>query len=380
MLRAFAALVFSLVGFFYSTSQAQNLNLNFSGACAHKQSQIILAFAGDFLVHDMLYKHAVRSPERFYSLVKKTAPLFAKADLSYANLEGPAALGVDASGRDHGDIGFVYDLKVYSGTNLSFNYHPSIIGDLHKLGLNIVSTSNNHSLDRASLGIDKTILAFRAQNDIAFVGTRLANEPLAPLYTLTRKQDFNIAWVSCTESTNGYRDRRQQLFYCYQNANEITALIQELSKRSDIDAVIVTPHWGEEYSAKPNASQKTYARRFLEAGATAIIGAHPHVLQPWEKYTTADGRETLIVYSLGNFLAFQARLEKKASAIIYLGLGKRSFGKPWIFATAFTPTYRDGVEVFPTRSNEVVSHVTKFYGTQALRFADQPLWSSCPND
>ena len=46
---------------------------------------------------------------------------------------------------------------------------------------------------------------------------------------------------------------------------------------------------------------------FLDAGATAVVGSHPHVLQPWEKYTTQDGRETLIVYSLGNLLAFSGK-------------------------------------------------------------------------
>ena len=49
------------------------------------------------------------------------------------------------------------------------------------------------------------------------------------------------------------------------------------------------------------------AHKMLEAGATVIVGAHPHVLQPMETYKTQDGRDTLIFYSLGNFLSNQSR-------------------------------------------------------------------------
>jgi poly-gamma-glutamate synthesis protein (capsule biosynthesis protein) len=45
----------------------------------------------------------------------------------------------------------------------------------------------------------------------------------------------------------------------------------------------------------------------LEAGASVVVGHHPHVLQPVETYRTADGRNTVIFYSLGNFLSNQSR-------------------------------------------------------------------------
>ena len=49
------------------------------------------------------------------------------------------------------------------------------------------------------------------------------------------------------------------------------------------------------------------AHKMLEAGASVIVGHHPHVLQPVETYRTQDGRNTVIFYSLGNFLTNQSR-------------------------------------------------------------------------
>lgn len=57
------------------------------------------------------------------------------------------------------------------------------------------------------------------------------------------------------------------------------------------------PHWGEEYSTKPNELQKKLAHSFIDAGADMVIGAHPHVVQTNEIY---KGKH--IYYSLGNYI------------------------------------------------------------------------------
>jgi len=82
-------------------------------------------------------------------------------------------------------------------------------------------------------------------------------------------------------------------------------MTRELSRRPDIHAVMVTPHWGIEYQHKPERKQVEWGKDIAEAGATAIIGQHPHVMQPFDKITTSDGREVAIAYSLGNFVSGQ---------------------------------------------------------------------------
>jgi poly-gamma-glutamate synthesis protein (capsule biosynthesis protein) len=73
------------------------------------------------------------------------------------------------------------------------------------------------------------------------------------------------------------------------------------------DVLIILVHWGTEYMGQPRPEEKKLARTLIDAGAGAVVGHHPHVLQPLEAYTTAQGRKGLIAYSLGNLVANQSR-------------------------------------------------------------------------
>jgi poly-gamma-glutamate synthesis protein (capsule biosynthesis protein) len=77
--------------------------------------------------------------------------------------------------------------------------------------------------------------------------------------------------------------------------------------RLKCDLLVVSIHWGIEYAPAPRPEDVETAHKMLEAGATVIVGHHPHVLQPVETYRTADGRDGVIFYSLGNFLSNQSR-------------------------------------------------------------------------
>jgi poly-gamma-glutamate synthesis protein (capsule biosynthesis protein) len=67
--------------------------------------------------------------------------------------------------------------------------------------------------------------------------------------------------------------------------------------RAAADAVVVMVHWGTEGSALPDPAQVRLAHQLVDAGATAVLGSHPHVLQPVIRYGNA-----VIAYSLGNFV------------------------------------------------------------------------------
>jgi poly-gamma-glutamate synthesis protein (capsule biosynthesis protein) len=71
--------------------------------------------------------------------------------------------------------------------------------------------------------------------------------------------------------------------------------------------LVVSIHWGIEYAPAPRPEDVETAHKMLDAGASVIVGHHPHVLQPVETYKTQDGRDTVIFYSLGNFLSNQSR-------------------------------------------------------------------------
>ena len=71
--------------------------------------------------------------------------------------------------------------------------------------------------------------------------------------------------------------------------------------------VVVSAHWGNEYTHEPTEAQRTLAQKLASWGADVIIGTHPHVIQPVEYITNPDGSKTLVAYSLGNFISAQDR-------------------------------------------------------------------------
>ena len=352
--------------FFFSHNIYCN-DLKFSTACNANNSHSTLSFVGDILIHKALYEVVAKETKHFTQIWQKTNTLIQKADFSVGNLEGPAAMGIDGNGRDHGDIGFIYDGEVYSGTNFLFNYHPRILSDLKDSGYDLLTSANNHAVDRYSIGIDKTITA--AQNiGLPTVGTRLSSNHNGDFYKIGNINKIRVAFLGCTEMTNGNNDSDDQVLTCYKNETRILTIIKNLSLRSDIDAVIVLPHWGIEYSQTPESSQKDFARKYIDAGAIAVVGSHPHVLQSWEKYISKDGRESLIIYSLGNFVAGQSGIERKTGTVAYLGLSKSGNQKSRIFGVGYTPTYRINAELKPIGkgdSVDVLNYAASKYGTKA---------------
>lgn len=292
---------------------------------------------GDILLHGSLQTQATKSKLRFKSLWSSIIPLFDEADVAYANLEGPTADDVVIGGtlRKAGSVGFVYDNEVYTSYP-RFNYHSNLATDIKESGIDVVSTANNHSMDREILGIDKTIEAL-IQAGLPYTGTKTSAKGDEKWYTTTEAKGRRIAWLACTYGTNGNRDKLGQVLLCFQQRDLLLKMVSDLSKDPAIDAVIVTPHWGVEYSLQQNAQQTKLGREIIDAGAVAVIGTHPHVVQPWEKYTTKSGREGFIAYSTGNFVAGQSPIEKRTSLMVSLSLTAKPGEKLEIRGVEFVP-------------------------------------------
>jgi len=292
--------------------------ITFAAGCA-KGDRITIAAVGDLLFHKKLQVQALRKSGTYRMFWSELDPVIAGADLAYGNLEGPAANGVAIGGRKVKDPGRRYDDRVYQSSlkYLSFNYHPSSISDIKASGFDVVSTANNHAMDRSSLGVDRTIdnLVLRG---LAFTGTRKSDSEATDWGVRLQAGGLDIAVVACSYSTNGLADRKGQVLLCYKHQDRVLDEIRRLSKTAD--AVILTPHWGVENSHRPDRRQQKLARAAIDAGAVAVLGAHPHVLQPWEKYKTADGRDGLIVYSMGNFISNQRRLMQRVGGVVLVEL------------------------------------------------------------
>jgi poly-gamma-glutamate synthesis protein (capsule biosynthesis protein) len=348
--------------------------ISFGAACT-QGPRVTIGAVGDVLLHAPLQRQAVAHSDRFRSLWSPIADLLARADTMYANHEGPSAHGVNRAGRSVADPGFVFDDIVYSSYP-QFNYHKYLDEDLVASGFDVVSTANNHSLDRHSLGADRTLDALVAAG-LPYTGTRRSDGSGA-WYATTEANGITVGWIACTFSTNGIPDRNHQVLGCWSDESIVRDTIRSL--RSRVDAVVITPHWGEEYTANPSKAQRDLAHRFLDAGATLVLGAHPHVLQPWEKYKTADGRETFVIYSLGNFVSSQTQLARRSTILLYVGLTKTASGIA-VNGVRYIPMImntRDGVKGIEAIDRaggnaEARRLITSMFGTENLIDPAAPL-------
>lgn len=308
--------------------------LRFSRACRAGE-RVTIAAVGDVMPHEPLQRQAYA--RGWWTVFGGMTKWLNDAHVTYANLESPTALGISFTGALVTDPGPVFDDWVYTDT--PFNVHRGIVTALRSAAFDVLSTANNHALDRFSLGVDRTLDAMDAAG-IAHVGTVRATRRGA-WSTRVVRNGFDLRFVACTFSTNGIFDGADQVTHCYLEKPRLLSTIRSLVANPEVDAVIVVPHWGAEYSDTPRQKEIDLAHELLDAGATAIVGAHPHVLQPWEKYVTRDGRETFIAYSLGNFVSrhYYLTLARRTSILLYLGLTRASDGKTFVNGVRYMPIY-----------------------------------------
>lgn len=309
-----------LISFNCENVYAKNpYKLHFPDACKKGQN-IIIALVGDIILQQPLQYQA--STQGFESLWQEAVPYLQRADIAYGNIEGPLAPIISPS--DH-DIKPNHKNDRLINKNFSLLSNPPDLAQAMKeSGFDIASTANNHSLDRYTVGIDRTIETLKNAK-IKAVGTRPRHSQI-PLYTLTEVKGITVAWIACTEHTNDMLDHYHQVLYCNNahNRKMIVETIQQL--RHEVDAIIVTPHWGQQYQHDVLKTQETFAKMVLDEGASAVVGHHPHVLQPIENYVTEDNRVTLIAYSLGNFVSHQGTPKNRTTVMLFLGLTKTPEG------------------------------------------------------
>lgn len=291
---------------------------NSHGAQCSSDRQIVIAAAGDIIIQPELEARARENGTPYQSFWRAIEPVIRGADLAYANIEGPVAVNEAAVQTVTASM---------NGSSpapqiLEFNYRASLIRDLKVAGFDVVSTANNHALDRGAVGADLTIDRLQ-QGGLAFTGTRKRSSR-APWSALTSSRDFAVAWLACTYGTNGIPDLWHQVLHCFDDATELLSEIARLHAEPSIDAVILVPHWGIENSRVVERRQRDLAQSAVEAGAVAVVGTHPHILQRWERIYASDGREGLVVYSTGNLISAQTAPAHRVGIIAILELSKAS--------------------------------------------------------
>lgn len=257
-----------------------------------KRPRIVNAsFIGDLLYEQPYYDWIGTSynDKGYYDLVK---PYFLNDDLTLANMEVPIGgkgLGV-------------------SGTGYSFNAPEEIGNQVIAMGVDAVNLANNHANDAGPQGRINT-LSFFKKHQILTTGIYESKEVRTQIPTKTIN-DITFSFLGYTYKTNKPDNQNRELIGYYRNLDTMKLdnankeiIKQEVAQAKQLsDIVIVSVHWGNEFTYAVNSEQKELANYLNELGVDVIIGHHSHYIQPIEWLETTN-HKTLVVYSLGSFIS-----------------------------------------------------------------------------
>jgi poly-gamma-glutamate capsule biosynthesis protein CapA/YwtB (metallophosphatase superfamily) len=306
-------------------------------------SRVTFAVAGDVIPHQAVVESAAAAQSEIAKsgaapsdhagwdvLFADVADIFRGVDYGFVNLETPVA-----PQHSMGSKPFQFDAPV------------ALLESLKASGIKIVSFANNHVMDQNFAGFDETLDHLREQG-LLFVGSG-SNAADAWKPVILEKNGIKIGWIGMTRWLNGRRNPEKDAdphvaFFPYPGESDGAPGMDESgvldairTARAQCDLLLVSIHWGIEYAPAPRAEDVDMAHKMLEAGASAVIGHHPHVLQPVETYVTQDNRKAVIFFSLGNFLSNQSATyvqglmpdktgEPRDEMIVKFSVVKRDYG------------------------------------------------------
>lgn len=288
---------------------------------------INMAVIGDIMCHTTNFNDAYDSETDSYDFSRVFTDIrdyIQNADIAIGNLETTFA------GKKTGYTGYP-----------TFNTPEQLAKNIKDLGIDVVSTANNHSLDKRYAGLESTLNELDNVN-LSHTGTYRSKEEQETIL-IKDVNGIKIAFLSFTYGTNGIPVPSGK-DYCINLIDE-NLIIDQISKAKALnpDLICVSMHWGDEYKLKQNATQEKLANLLFENGVDIIFGSHPHVLEPMEKRTIklSDGttKDGFVIYSLGNFMSGQVAENTMNSIILQLQVTKHSDSKITIDSVKYIPIY-----------------------------------------
>ena len=269
--------------------------------------EVSFLFMGDFMQHGPQIKAAKDSigNYNYEHYFNYTSSLINSVDFAIANLE------VTLAG------------KPYSGYP-RFCAPDEYAVAIQNAGFDVLTTSNNHSNDRGSDGLVRTINVLDSLK-FMHLGTykdsieRRDNYPL-----IIEKRGIKVALLNYTYGTNGLDTKDPNIV----NMIDEDIILQDIqiSKERNVDKIIVITHWGSEYLSFPDKYQIKWGEWLLSNGADIVIGGHPHWVQPAEYRKDSLNNEKLIIWSLGNVISNQRREHTDGGSALQFSLYRDSTG------------------------------------------------------
>ena len=261
-----------------------------------RQASLSLSAGGDLMAVDII------TPENTPHLFDDIKDFYFDADLTCANLESTVFDGAPI-GRNSAAVSEAARMNTSEAMLDRF-----LAGGL---GINYFSTANNHSFDYGEAGLLAT-LDVLDRKECFHSGVNRTPEQQEDVL-IVEKNGIKIAFLAYTFDLNGHHCEKKHLVNEVRFNDEVVdiSLIRrhiKKAKEKNADLVIASCHWGWEFEMYPHQAIIDVAHLLADEGVDIILGGHPHVGQPMERYKSVRGkdkRQCLIIYSLGNFATYQ---------------------------------------------------------------------------
>ncbi|HYV90547.1 MAG TPA: CapA family protein [Chitinophagales bacterium] len=251
----------------------------FAVSCSHpaEKNSVKILFAGDLLLDRGVRQRIEHSNAD--SLFTKIKPLFSDADFVVANLECPVTKQVSPINKQ-----FI------------FRGEPEWLTAVHDAGITHLEMANNHTNDQGRKGIVDTYNNI-SQHGMTAVGYG-ENQTSACDPVIIEKNGIRVAlFSSALVPLENWSYLPDSPGICQASARDLEEKIRSHKAELNNDYIVVILHWGIEFQTSPMLSQRIQAQALIDAGADAIIGVHPHVIQDRMTY---KGKP--IYFSIGNFV------------------------------------------------------------------------------
>ena len=236
---------------------------------------------------------------------------------------GPTMDGITGIAKNY-DLSFYNQECILGGDELGITPFPHFncpqsYGDyMISKGFNLVSTANNHSLDKGVEGVEGSDAYWKAHPEIVTDGIYISQED-HDASIIHEINGIKYAFTAWTYDMNGNLPPagREYMVNQYRgHEQEMLDLVRKADEEADF--VIVSMHWGTEYTHVPDQEQLVLAEQLADAGADLIIGNHAHNIQPVEWLN--DGK-TLCFCALGNMVNSQLFPDYTTYADVSTGMG-----------------------------------------------------------
>lgn len=330
---------------------------------------------GDLLMHKKVINSGKQSDGTydFESIFRYIAPYVSRADFAVANLE------TTLCGTENG--------FAYSG-NPKFNCPDALVDSAKDAGFDMLLTANNHAMDTTIVGFNRTLNVVR-EKGLQTLGTYLPEDTRK--WTTADINGIRVGFLCYTYSDGFAKSGNPVLnynevpgknllsYFTYKQLPEfyaeVESQLQEM-RAAGVEATILYIHWGEEYKTSANADQSAMAQKLCDLGIDAIIGGHPHVIQPMEllESTVDPNHHTVVLYSMGNAVSNQLKEE-----MTNFKTGETEDGVLYSVTFAKYPdgqVYLDSVELIPTWLNRNANSGVTEYNIVPLDLSMEDIWQA----